>query len=174
MRSMMSLLRQLVATLQFVSSAETDSVSSKRRTASSVSDQTDFSSVATYGDEYDWICIIVIWVSLWLRKQRQMFAQDQPNGYFETKVFELLLNHAKSIIPMKERWGRLRMVRYDKFNLPACGNIAIWQLRRERQLLWNRHDGPNLTCLDQCHGVPSHGTSFFRGWRTRIVVQSTV
>ena len=41
---------QHVATLQFVSSAETDSASSKRRTASSVSDQTDLSSVATYGD----------------------------------------------------------------------------------------------------------------------------
>ena len=68
---------------------------------------------------------IVICVSLWLGKQRQRFAQDQLKGYFETKVFELLLNHAKSIIPMKERWGRLRMVRYDKFNLPACGNIAI-------------------------------------------------
>ena len=41
---------QHVATLQFVSSAETDSASSKRRTASSVSDQADLSSVATYGD----------------------------------------------------------------------------------------------------------------------------
>ena len=68
---------------------------------------------------------IVICVSLWLGKQRQRFAQGQLKGSFETKVFELLLNHAKSIIPMKERWGRPRMVRYDKFNLPACGNIAI-------------------------------------------------
>ena len=85
-----------------------------------VSDRTDLSSVATK----------VICISLWLRKQRQRFAQDQPKGYFETKVFKLLLNYAKSIIPMKERWGRLPMVRYDKFNLPACGNIAIWQLRR--------------------------------------------
>ena len=56
-----------------------------------------------------WICTIIICVSLWLRKQRQRFAQDQPNGYFETKVFELLLNHARSIIPMKERWERSRM-----------------------------------------------------------------
>ena len=174
MLSMMSLPCQHVATLQFVSSAETDSASSKRRTASFVSDQTDLSSVATHGDEYDWICIIVICVSLWLRKQRQRFAQDQPKGYFETKVFELLLNHAKSIIPMKERWGRLRMVRYDKFNLPACGNIAIWQLRRERQPLWNSHDGLNLTCLDQCHGVPSHGTSSSPGRRNRIALLSTV
>ena len=53
MLSMMSLLCQHVATLQFVSSAEIDSASSKRRTASFVSDQTDLSSVATHGDEYD-------------------------------------------------------------------------------------------------------------------------
>ena len=24
-----------------------------------------------------------------------------------------------------QSWGRLRMVRYDKLNLPACDNIAI-------------------------------------------------
>ena len=59
---------------------------------------------------------VVICFSLWLRKQRQRFAQGQPKGYFETKVFKLLLNHAKSIIPMKERWGRLRMLRYDEFD----------------------------------------------------------
>ena len=53
MLSMMSLLCQHVATLQFVSSAETDSASCKRRTASFVSDQTDLSSFATHGDEYD-------------------------------------------------------------------------------------------------------------------------
>ena len=38
---------QHVATLQFVSSAETDSAYSGRRTASFVSDQTDVSSFAT-------------------------------------------------------------------------------------------------------------------------------
>ena len=54
---------------------------------------------------------------------------------FETKVFELLPNHAKSIIPMKERWGRLRMLRYDKFNVPTCGNIAVCQECRDRQRL---------------------------------------
>ena len=48
---------QHVATLQFVSSAETDSAYSKRRTASSVSDQTDLSSVATHGD-FAQICMI--------------------------------------------------------------------------------------------------------------------
>ena len=28
-------------------------------------------------------------------------------------------------------------------------------LCRERQPLWKSDDGLNLTCLDQCHGVPS-------------------
>ena len=44
---------QHVATLQFVSSAETDSANSRRRTASFVLDQSDVSSFATHGDEYD-------------------------------------------------------------------------------------------------------------------------
>ena len=60
---------QHVAILQFVSSAETDSAYSGRQTASFVSDRTDLSSFATHGDEYDWICIIVICVSLRLGKQ---------------------------------------------------------------------------------------------------------
>ena len=70
-----------------------------------------------------------------VRLQRQSFAQGQPKGYFETKVFEPVLNHAKSIIPMKERWGRLRMLRYDKFDVPTCGNIAVCQQCGDRQRL---------------------------------------
>ena len=38
-----------------------------------------------------------------------------------------------------------------------CGTVMI-------------HDGLNLTCLDQCHGVRSHGTRSSQGWRKRIVV----
>ena len=34
-------------------------------------------------------------------------------------------------------------------------------------------DGLNLRCLDQCHGVRSHGTSSSQGWRKRIVVQQS-
>ena len=32
-----------------------------------------------------------------------------------------------------------------------CGTVMI-------------HDGLNLTCLDQCHGVGSDGTSSSQGW----------
>ena len=42
----------------------------------------------------------------------------------------------------------------------------------ERQPLRISHDGLNLTRLDQCHGVRSHGTNSSQGWRKRIVVQS--
>ena len=85
---------QHVATLQFVSSAETDSAYSGQHPCFG----TNLSSFATHGDEYDLICLIVICVSLWLRKQR----------------------------------------RAEKDSL--CGQ---------------GHDGLNLTCLDQCHGVRS-------------------
>ena len=44
-------------------------------------------------------------------------------------------------------------------SVPTWANIAVCQLCRERQPFWNSHDGLNLTCLDQCHGVGSHGTS---------------
>ena len=53
---------------------------------------------------------------------------------------------------------------------PRWANIAVCQLCRERQPLWNSHDG--LKCLDQCHDVRSHGTSSSRSWRKRIFVQS--
>ena len=38
-------------------------------------------------------------------------------------------------------------------SVPTWANIAVCQLCRERQPFWNSHDGLNLTCLDQCHGV---------------------
>ena len=39
--------------------------------------------------------------------------------------------------------------------MPTCGNIAVCQLCRQRQPVWNCHDVLNLTCLDQCHDVGS-------------------
>ena len=60
-----------------------------------------------------------------------------------------------------------------EFKMPTCGKIAVWQLCRERQPVWNSHDGLNLTHLDQCHGVRSHGTSSSQGWRKRLVIQQS-
>ena len=50
--------------------------------------------------------------------------------------------------------------------------IAVCQQCRERQPLSNSHDGLNLTCLNRCDGVRSHGTSSSQGWHKRSVVQS--
>ena len=55
---------------------------------------------------------------------------------------------------MNERWRKLNanMRQYVPFRANMA-NIALCQLCRERQPFWNSHDGLNLTCLDQCHGV---------------------
>ena len=58
-------------------------------------------------------------------------------------------------------------------SVSTWANIAVCQLCRERQPFWNSHDGLNLTCLDQCHGVVSHGTSYSQGWRQRLVIQQS-
>ena len=58
-------------------------------------------------------------------------------------------------------------------SVPTWANIAVCQLCRERQPFWNSHDGLNLTCLDQCNGVGSHGTSSSQGRRKRIVIQQS-
>ena len=57
-----------------------------------------------------------------------------------------------------------------------CQHVARLQFDScaEKQPVWNSHDGLNLRCLDQCHGVRSHGTSSSEGWRKRIVTNSTV
>ena len=107
-------------------------------------------------------------VFLWLRKQRPRFAQGQPKGYFQRKELD---RTTKAIVQMNEMWRKLKptwanMCHYG----PTWASIAVCQLCRERQPLWNSHDG--LKCLDQCHDVRSHGTSSSQGWRKRIVVQS--
>ena len=58
----------------------------------------------------------------------------------------------KAIAEMNAHW-KVEKAQYAEFNVPTCGKIAVWQLCRERQPFWNSHDGLNLTCLDQCHGV---------------------
>ena len=58
-----------------------------------------------------------------------------------------------------DRWGRLSMLN------SMCQHVAKLQFDycAEKRSLCGTvmiHDGLNLTCLDQCHGVRSHGTSF--------------
>ena len=79
----------------------------------------------------------------------------QAKGYFQLKE---LHRTTKDIAQMNSDW-KVEKAQYAEFNVPTCGKIASCQLCRERQPVWNSHDGLNLTCLDQCHGVRSHGTS---------------
>ena len=94
--------------------------------------------------------------------------QDSPKASPRKNFIEQLKLLLKWMLI--ERWR----AQHAEFNVPTCGKIAVWQLCREKQPFWNSHDGLNLTCLDQCHGVGSHGTSSSQGWRKRIVIKSTV
>ena len=79
-----------------------------------------------------------------LRKQQPRFAQGQPKKEFHRT--------SKAIADMNADW-KVEKAQYAEFNVPTCGKFAVWQLCRESKAFWNSHDGLNLTCLDQCHGV---------------------
>ena len=98
------------------------------------------------------------------------FAQGQPNGYFQTKKLD---RTTEAFDRMNVVW-KVEQAERAEFNVPTWANIAVCQPCRERQPFWNSHDGLILTCLDQCHGVGSHGTSSSQGGRQRIVIKSTV
>ena len=110
-------------------------------------------------------------VFLWLRKQPPRFAQGHPKGYFQTKNF---IERLKLLLKwmLIERWRRATMLS------SMCQHVARLQFDccAEKHSLCRTvmiHDGLNLTCLDQCHGVRSHGTSSLQGWRKRIVIQQS-
>ena len=60
---------------------------------------------------------------------------------------------------LNESWRRLSLLS------STCQHVATLQFDS---------CGLNLTCLDQCHGVRSHGTSSSQGWRKIIFMQSIV
>ena len=84
-------------------------------------------------------------VFLWLRKQQPRFAQGQPKGYFQMKEIDIHEGRRKLNANMRQ----YVLFRGNMDQHRSC------QLCRERQPFWNSHDGLNLTCLDQCHGVGS-------------------
>ena len=92
------------------------------------------------------------------------FAQGQPKKE---------LHRTTKAIDQMNTDGRVEKAQYVEFNVPTCGKIAVWQLCRERQPFWNSHDGLNLTCLDPCYGVRSHGTSSSQGRRQRLVIEQS-
>ena len=78
-------------------------------------------------------------VFLWLRKQRPRFAQGQPKGYFQMKELD---RTAEAIIPMNEMWRKLNAnMRQYVPSRANMGQHCSLQLCRERQPLWNSHDG---------------------------------
>ena len=92
-------------------------------------------------------------------------TQGQPKGYFQMKELQ---RTTKAIAQMNADW-KVEKAKYAEFNVPTCGTIAVWQLCRERQPLWNRHDGLNVTCSAQCRSVRSHGKGSSQSWRQRSV-----
>ena len=87
--------------------------------------------------------LVDISVLLWLRKQRPSFAQGQPKGYFQLKEPH---RTTKKYSQMNADW-KVEKAQYAEFNVRRCGKIAVWQQFRERQPLWNSHDGPELKML---------------------------
>jgi len=85
-------------------------------------------------------------VFLWLRQQRPRFAQGQPKGYLQLK--ELHRPTTNILKWMNAAW-KVEKAQYAEFNVPTCGKIAVWQLCRETQPLWNSHDSsrPELNML---------------------------
>ena len=45
----------------------------------------------------------------------------------------------KANAEMNADW-KVEKAQYAEFNVPTCGKVAVWQLCRERQPLWNSHD----------------------------------
>ena len=108
-------------------------------------------------------------IFLSLGRQQPRFAQGQPKCYFQSKE---LLRTSKAYSQMNADW-KVEKAQYAELNVPTCGKIAVWQLCRARQPLWNSHDGLHVRCLDQCHSVCSHGTSSSQSWRKRIVIRQS-
>ena len=97
----------------------------------------------------------------------------QPKGFFLGRPWNNFIEQLKLILKwmLIERWRRPSMLS------SMCQHVARLQFDScaEKDSLCGTvmiHDGLNLTCLDQCHGVRSHGTSSSQSWRKRIVVQS--
>ena len=75
-------------------------------------------------------------VFLWLRKQRPRFAQGQPKGYSQLKE---LHRTTKPYSQVNADW-KVGKAQYAEFNVPTWRKVAVWELCRETQPLWNSHD----------------------------------
>ena len=62
--------------------------------------------------------------------------RPRPKGYFQLKE---LYRTTKAYSQMNADW-KVGKAQYAEINVPTCGKIAVWQLCRETQPLWNSHD----------------------------------
>ena len=110
-------------------------------------------------------------VFLWLRKQWPRFAQGQPKGYFQTKELHRTI---KAICQMNADW-KVGKAQYAEFNVPTCGKIAVWQLYRETQPLWNSHDSwwPELNMFGSMPWCSFPRQKLLPSWRKRIVIRES-
>ena len=100
-----------------------------------VSDQTDLFSFATYGDEYG------VPRKALPRKEANVDTGHQilpglAQGSFQMKELD---RTTKAIAQINAHW-KVEKAQYAEFNAPTCDKIAVWQLCKERQPLWNSLD----------------------------------
>ena len=111
-------------------------------------------------------------VFLWFRKQRPRFAQGHPKGYFQlkqlhktTKAYcsnECWLKGGQGPVCWVQCANMCQDLQFDSCaeKDSLCGTVMI-------------HDGLNLRCLDQCHGVRSQGKGSSQSWRKRSVIRQS-
>ena len=66
-------------------------------------------------------------VFLWLRKQRPIFVQGQPKGYFQLKELHRATTGCKKYSQMNAD-RRAEKAQYAEFNVPTCGgaDAKMW------------------------------------------------
>ena len=82
----------------------------------------------------------------------------------------------EAIVPINEMWRKLNanMRQYVPLRANMWQDCSMTAVQRKTAFVEpSCHDGLNLRCLDQCHGVRSHGTSSSQSWRKRIVIQQS-
>ena len=104
-----------------------------------------------------WTLDLRLSVFLWLPKFRPRPAEGLLP--IERTWYQELDRTTEAIVPMNDRWRKLNTNMHQYVPLRAsmgqhCSLSAV-----QRKPLSNSHDGLNLTCLDQCDGARSHGTS---------------
>ena len=78
----------------------------------------------------------------------------------------------KAYSQMNADW-KLEKAQYAEFNVPTCVKIAVWQLCRERQPLWNSHDSwwPEQKMFGSMPWCSFPLQSSYQSWRKRLVIR---